>query len=97
MNEIRNVPPVRLFQDSNSSFELRFDDGSGLAGFTFGKGFADAKDDGESGIEGGTGLLSNEFGALVEYCAALGVTYKERCKQMNKTSAEKMRRWTYQG
>lgn len=49
------VPGVTL-DNAGDRVELTFDDGHGLVGFALFEGFADAGNDGETGVDGGLGL-----------------------------------------
>lgn len=50
------VPSVTL-DNAGDRLELTFDDGHGLVGFALFEGFADAGNDGETGVDGGLGLM----------------------------------------
>lgn len=50
------VPSVTL-DNAGDRLELAFDDGHGLVGFALFEGFTDAGNDGETGVDGGLGLM----------------------------------------
>lgn len=50
------VPSVTL-DNAGDRLELTFDDGHGLVGFALFEGFTDAGNDGETGVDGGLGLI----------------------------------------
>lgn len=54
------VPSVTL-DNAGDRLELTFDDGHGLVGFALFEGFTDAGNDGETGVDGGLGLIKRFF------------------------------------
>lgn len=59
------VPSVTL-DNAGDRLELTLDDGHGLVGFALFEGFTDAGNDGETGVDGGLGLIKRFFGGVSE-------------------------------